>query len=544
MRDDGGEPVAWGWVVVAVGLSIAAPASGQRLHGSAELSYQNVDRVGPAAPLESWAKTFRINYANRLRGDIDFSSQFQFSEQTIVGRPDRLRNPQGSLRLAHRYWGLSSAYQPSETRDTRSLTTRQQSLSLTGYAQKPGLPSLSGSWIRSHLDPSHYSTGSTTITRSLSGIYTLSRLGLHAGYGDRFLETAIGPRPRITENHLNLGATSQFQVGKAPASLRYDFGQSRANPSGIRDQRSRVHTAGATSSLQLSPRTSSSFGYTYHRTESGSGGALLEDHNGALSLAHVVSQAVQVSVGAGVRSVTFAGRDQTESFVAASASAQGEARPGWRLAAAASRSLNWLPGTKARPVDSFQSNTTMRLAPGLSARGDLSISVARSTAETPDTTNARKEMALQGGAGITATPLRTVYLDASIHRSRAGESFLSGGVSSTSYTTNLRLTPSPKLSLNGAWGLNEGFGSTGTTAQAGFQWILSSSFQASGIYSRSRQEMSNLGAIPTKQESFSGSVAMALGWDLRASARYSDSNPGQASEVRLVSASMSRNFGR
>ncbi|HEY3215292.1 MAG TPA: hypothetical protein VGK93_02240 [Candidatus Eisenbacteria bacterium] len=542
MRDDAGRSL-WAWWVVVAGLSVTAPASAQKLYGAAEVNYNSVDRVGPAAPLESWVKTFRVNYAERLRGDIDLSSQFQFSEQTIVGRPDRLRNPQGSLRLAHRYWGVSSAYQPSETRDARSLTTRQQSLSLTGYAQKPGLPNLAGSWIRNHVDPTQQSLESATITRGLSSVYTLPNLGLRAAYGDRFSELPVDPRPRMVENHLNLGATTQFQVGRAPVGLRYDFGQTRANPTSIREQRSRVHTAGANSSYPFSPRTSSTLSYTYRRTDNSSGGALLEDHNGALSLGHTLSRAVQVSAGGGVRSVTFAGRDQTESFVAGSASAQGEARAGWRMAAAASRSYNWLPGISARPVDSFQSSTTMRLARGLDARGDLTLSAARAP-DGADTTNAVRRRALQAGAGVTANPLRTVYLDAAIHRSRAGEFFLRGGVAATSYTANLRLTPSPRLSLSGAWGLNRGSGSTGTTAQASAQWVLGSSFQASGAYTRARQEMSGPGASPPVQESYSGSVAMALGWDLRAAVRYSESNPGQASEVRLLSASMSRNFGR
>jgi hypothetical protein len=530
------------WTMVAMVLSIAAPASGQKLHGGAEVNYNSVDRVGPGT-LESWVKTFRLNYADHLPGDIDLASQFQFSEQTLVGRPDRLRNPQGSLRLAHRNWGVSSAYQPSETRDVRGLTMRQQSLSLTGYAQRPGLPNLAGSWIRNHVDATQQSQASATITRSLSSVYTLPNLGLRAAYGDRFSELPVDPRPRMVENHLNLGATTQFQIGKAPIGLRYDFGQTRANPTSIREQRSRVHTAGVNGSVPLSARTSSTLSYTYRRTETPSGGARLEDHNGALSLGHTLSQAVQVSAGGGVRSVAFAGRDQTESFVAGSASAQGRVREGWRMAASASRSYNWLPGISARPVDSFQSSTSMRLARGLDARGDLTLTAARAP-DGADTTNAGRQRALQAGVGVTTHPLRTVFLDAAIHRSRAGESFLRGGVAATSYSGNLRLTPSSTLSLIGAWGLNRSSGTSGATAQASFQWSPGSSFQATGAYTRARQEMTAPFSSPPTQESYSGSVAMALSWDLRAAVRYSESNPGQASEVRLVSATLSRNFGR
>src|SRR5262245_34399665 len=100
MRDDGGR--SWGWMVAAMAsLMVAAPAQGQRLNGSAEWNYQNVDQLSLEEPQESVIQTYRLNYANRLRGNIDLTAQGQFSQQDVLGGSQRLRNPQGSVRLAH-----------------------------------------------------------------------------------------------------------------------------------------------------------------------------------------------------------------------------------------------------------------------------------------------------------------------------------------------------------------------------------------------------------------------------------------------------------
>jgi hypothetical protein len=187
----------------------------------------------------------------------------------------------------------------------------------------------------------------------------------------------------------------------------------------------------------------------------------------------------------------------------------------------------------------------MELTRGLSARADLTTT----STQTPepsgsDTTASIGLRSIQGGAGLTALPLRRLYLDGTFHASRSGTSYFTGGVTSTSYSANMRLTPSTRLTLNGSWSLNQGFRSKGTTAQASFQWLVGSVFQASGAYSRARQEAIALTLLSSLQESYAGSVAMALGRDLRGTLRYSVTNPRQTSEVHLMSAGMSYNFGR
>ncbi len=549
MRDDDGRPVLRVWVAamaIAAAPAAIGRADAQTLRGMGELQYQSVERVGSGVIRETWIKTFETDYSRRLPGAVELSSRFRFTEQSIVNQRDRLRVPEGSLRLAHRNFGASTAYRPTETRDALGLTSRQQSLTLNGYAQKQGLPSLTGSWVRSHLDPNAQARGTATISRNLGAIYNVRSLGLRAGYGDRILDPDGSLSARLVEKHLNLGSVSQFRLGRAPVSFQYDFTQGWADPSGTRAQRSRAHTTGATSSYQFTSKTSSSLGYTYRRSGVvGVPGSLAEDHNGALSVSHTLTPAFSASSGAGVRSAAFGGRTLTERFVTAGVSAHGQARPGWSVGAAAGRTYNWLPGSSARTSDNFGSNTTMRLARGLNVRADFSLSASERATGSPNSIGPGREVGLQFGAGITAQPLRTIHIDANAHRSRAGAATLRGSPTSTAYSASLRLTPSARLQMGGGWSLTRGFGSRGSTAQTTLLWSPGARLQLSGSYNRARQNVTGpIAPVATLQESFSGSVATALRRDLNASFRYSESGRGQPTHVRQVGVTLVQRFGR
>lgn len=533
-------------MAVAAALALSGSAAAQTLRGMGELQYQSIERVGTGSLRETWIKTFETDYSRRLPGSVELSSRFRFTEQTVARERDRLRAPEGSVRLAHRFFGISSAYRPTEARDAVGLTQRQQSLTLNGYVQKPGLPSLTGSWVRSHVDSSTQARGTATVTRNLGAIYNTRGLGLRAGYGDRRLDPDDVPSSRLIERHLTLGSISQFQLGRAPVSVQYDFTQGWADPSGTRAQRSRSHTAGGSSSYAFGARTSSSLSYTYRRAGVlDAPGTTTEDHNGALSLSHILTPAFALSSGVGVRSATFGGRTLTERFATAGASARGDARPGWSVGAAAGRTYNWLPGSSVRTSDNFGSNTSMRLARGLDARADFSISASDRVQGTADSLGTAREVGLQFGAGMTAQPLRTVHLDANAHRSRAGRSTLRGSPTSTSYSAAIRLTPSPRLQMGGGWGLIRGLGSRGSTGHATLLWAPGARFQMSGTYSRARQRTpAGDTLVTTLQESVTGSVTTALRRDLNASFRYSESGRGLPTHTRQIGVALVQRFGR
>jgi len=533
-------------VALGTALAMAGPAGAQSLRGVGELQYQSVERIGPGATRESWVKSFQTDYSRRLPGAVEFTSRFRFTEQTVVGRPDRLRVPEGSVRFAHQNFGLSTTYRPSETRDTRGLTQTQQNLTLTGYAQKPGLPNLAGTWVRTHVDSTAQARESATVTRSLSSTYTRTGLAVHAGFGDRHLDRARGPGSRLVDRHFNLGSASQFQVRGAPVALTYDFTESWANPSGTRSQRARGHTAGGTSSFPLGPKASTSLAYTYHRSAvAGVPGTLVEDHNGTLSLSYLVAPAISLASTGGVRSALFGGRTLTERFVSTGVSSQGTARPGWQVSASAGRTYGWLPDTRVRVTDQLGAGTTMRLANGLDARGTLGLSSAQRPEAGGDSTASTREVGLQLGAGITAVPLRRFYLDLGAQRSRAGGATLRGSPTATSYAANARLTVSRRVQTTGGWSQTRGFDSRGSTVQTTLIWNAGSRLQASGAYTRATQT-TRVSTAParTRSESLSGALTTTLGRVTTASFRYSEANRGQPSQVRQVNVNLVRRFGR
>lgn len=529
-------------VVLALALCArAAPAQDFRAVG--EVQYQNAKRAGFAAD-ENWAKTVQTDFFSRLHGDVDFSSRLRFSELTVVGRSTRLRVLEGNVRLAHRYAGLAAALAPTDTRDDQGFTTRQQSLSLIGYVRKPGLPELAGSWVRTHLDENSRSPASATVARNLLGTYRVQGFSFRAGYGDRGRESGPTHTTRPQEDHVDLGATSQFRLGRAPVTLEYDFTQARSRSTGAATQTSRVHRASGSGSYQFSPRTSSGFSYTFLRT-SNLRGMTTDAQDGALSVMHSPLRGLVLSAGGGVRHATFGAQSLTERFLAASVAAQADARPGWNLGASATRTMNWLPDQKMRPVDGLQARTLMRLSRTFVAHGDVGASFARRAVATVDSAPGQRIITIQSGAGLSATPLRTVNVDANVNRSRSGTGLGRNGTAATTFSTQLRITPTPRFQVNGGISHVMAPNSRTTLSQAGISWSPFASLQTNATYSRSRQSVLSTGVpIAPMVESYNGSVAFALGRRMNGSVRYAEANPHQANHVRQYTVIVSRRFGR
>ena len=119
----GSRPHRSGWAASAtVALVVAASADAQALRGAGEVQYQNVDRPG-VSPDETWVKSLRLDYARRLPGLLELSSHLFLTEQTRVGRSDRVRTPQGTLQLAHPYFGMLASYRPAEVRNASGFTS-------------------------------------------------------------------------------------------------------------------------------------------------------------------------------------------------------------------------------------------------------------------------------------------------------------------------------------------------------------------------------------------------------------------------------------
>jgi hypothetical protein len=548
--------MAWkalGAGLVAAGTAVlvmTGPADAQqKIRGVAEVQYQKLSRLRPVDDVEWWLTTFQLDYSNRIRKTLELSTQLQFTEQRYVGRPDRQRTPLVTVRLAHPLFGVFGTFRPLAVTDSRNFRTEQQQLTLSGYFQKAGLPRLTGSWDRNHQDPSGRFPGSVAVRRSAPATYDLGHLNLHAGYNDQTRRDEVGGGASGREDNYNLGSALRFDGRKSNASLQYDFNRAQRRFGGASNVLTRMHQASVNAGRQLSPRTAASLAYSFRRVDATTPGIPAQtEHDGVVNLVHHPLRFLQVSGGGGVQSVNVGSQRETESYVDASISADGEARPGWRLGSALSHSWNWLPGDRPRPIDSFRSNTRMKLTAGLEAFGDLTVSRTNRAVATTDTVTSATQVIVQSGAGLRAIPLRTLTLDASMRRYRAGATLRADGRATSSYIASLNWRRSEKLVVNGTWTRAGGFylnTPDRTTVQGSFQWTPTRAVQASGSYTRSNQLVRDAStALTANREAYGGWLAVALNRDLRATFRYTAADPGQPTRSRQVNVTVTQSFWR
>jgi hypothetical protein len=544
MGDDGGR-MRWYGPAAAVVLGavalVSARVEAQSLRSDVQVQYLHVDGARFSEPYETWGKSIGVNWSKQTRG-LALSSRLRFFEQTVVSQKTRARSPEGDLGLSHRYFSLSTRYLPTESRDETGLISRQQVLSLNSRVQVPWLPGLSGSWVRSHTSPNDRApVGRATISRSLSASQEVGRFSLRAGVGDRGFHLDGEPL-QTTSTYANFGAVTRFQLGSLPLLAGYDFAQSRGNLGAVQPLTSRTHLGRISGNFAASPRTNAGLDYSFQRNEVRSASSSQSNqHAATLSVAHALSSAISLSGNVGVRAATFGNQTRTENFLAASASAQGRVRPGWLVSSSASHAQTWLPGEQTRPSESVSAATTLGLSPRFSVRADMGVSTARIAVTASET---RRDFSAQSGAGVSATPLRTLFFEGQVRRSQNGGSFLRGGQISTTYSSQVRLAPTPQFMATVQNSVRQAETGRGTTLQTSLSWRVASTFQFAGSYNRARQQSGSPGQPQARQESYSANVNAALGWRLTSSFQYSESNPHQPSHVRQYGFSVGRPFGR
>ncbi len=546
---------AWvaGWsgcgVVVVMMALMSAPAEAQHLRAVVEGQYDRLERFGFGDDTERWQTSYRLDYATRIHSMLDLSSQFQFNDQWYVGRSDRVRTPIGSLRLAHPQFGFFGSYRPTTVTDAKSITTRQKETMLSGYVQRPGLPQLMGTWTRRRLEASPGIAGSVSIQRDLRSSWTTGPFAFRGGYGDQSREADNLPGRKALNDHFDAGTTAQFVNGPATGSLSYDFNTTRTRGEGFLHQVSRVHTTALGGGYIFSPRTTASLAYSFRYTDTGTAGvSVLREHDGSLNLLHKLNRMIQLTGGAGVRGADVGAGREVESFVVGSATANTMVRPGWQFAAGLDHSWNWLPHDHGRPIDSFTSTSRMKLAQGLEADGNVTVGRTSRPVAAGDTLTAPVAVSLQTGAGLRATPLRTLTVTMSGQRYRAGENQRGAQLTTTSYTAGVEWRPSPKLVGTTKWSVSSGF-SRGEPShglsQSMVQWTPKASFQLTGTYARADQQVRDVNtALAASRETYGAWIVWAVARDLRATLRYSEADPGLTSHARQVSADVSKSFGR
>jgi hypothetical protein len=553
MRAEWGRIPRAGWVTVAV-LMAAGPLAARTGHaqsfrGVAEVQYANLSRAATPQDLESWQTTFQIDHSTRLRGQLLLSSQFRWNELTYQDRPDRTRTPQGSIRLSHPFYGMAVSYRPTTVTDALNYTQKQQELRVTSYFSKPGLPQLTGSWARRHVDATVDFPGGSSIRRDLSGTYARGVFDFRAAYGDQSRETARNGDRKNGDDRIGFGSTGHFRGVRWNATGHYDFNQTRKIDGSDVVRISRLHTAGANGSLRLSRRTTGSLNYSLqHNNIVRPQTASLTEHDGTVSVGHELSRVFRASAGGGVRSASIGGNRETESFALASLTASAQVRPGWTFGSGLNHSYNWLPSERPRPITSFQASTLMRLAPRLEVNGSLGATHATRPLAAADTVGARRQATLQAGAGIRATPRPPITIALTASRSRSAATIGWDGDASTSYTGRVDWKPYEALQLNGAWSRASGFRQGEphrTTVQASSEWNPTRFLQAAGTYTRFNQPIRDPNtSLSGNRQAFGGRLVLGLTRDLRATIQYSEADPDLPTQSEQVTVTVTQSFRR
>jgi hypothetical protein len=234
--------------------------------------------------------------------------------------------------------------------------------------------------------------------------------------------------------------------------------------------------------------------------------------------------------------------------VLASVTADAVARPGWRVNAGASHSLNWLPSERARPIDLYRVGTTMRLADGLDVSGDLSLSSTRPVGEGLDTVTTSRVTTLQTGLGVHAVPVRSFTVNASVRRYRPGEAFQRESQTLTFWSATGDWRGSNRFLLSGGWSLTDAASDRRpdqTMLRAGVQWNPTRRLQASASYNRITQRIHDPATpVAPDRESYAAWVAMSVSRDMSARFQYNEIDPRLPTHARQVVASVTQNFRR
>lgn len=505
----------------------AAPAAAQALRGYSQLQFQRYDLVGAASDRDLWLKTLQLDVTRRFAQGYDVTGQIYWNEVSTVGRPERIRSPHGTLRLAHPWFGAWLSYRPLRTTDALGLTTRSNDLQASGYFTRPHLPALNVSWTRrTQEDPTGLPTP-PTVTRNVTAAQALGPLSLRAGYFDQVHDPVQGSRPADERRNAMAGGEVRFGPPRALFLAQYDVNETKRLVAGTLTERSLLHTAGLNGTGRISRKTDASLAYAFRRTMTRNGFRTdLDDHEGSALLNVRPRPSMRFSSGGGVRTVRTVEQNDIQWYLVLLGSIEGRLRPDWTGRAGAARSFNWIAGDRARPIDTYQASTTMRLAHGLdlAANGQVSVTDPSGRAQA-DSIGRNSRVVSQGSLLVTATPLRRITGVVSLQGYRSGPGLARSASSSRSNSFDLRWRPVDTIDLTGALqrsrGLRRG-DPTLTIWRGTAQWTPSRNFQVDGAYLRSDQPRGEASAeLPAGRETWSTRALVGFSNDFRLQALWS-----------------------
>lgn len=510
--------------------AIVTPATAQTVRGYSQLQYQRFDLVGADSDRELWLRTLQLDVTRRIAQRYDVTGQIYWNEVSTVGRPDRIRSPHGTLRLAHPQFGTWLSYRPLRTTDALGLTTTSNELQASGYFTRPHLPAINATWTRRTQKTPTIAQSPPTVTRSLTAAQSLGPVALRAGWFDQAHDAITGSTPADQRRNAMAGGEVRFGPKRASFLAQYDVNESKRRVAGHLTERSLFHTAALNGTSRFSRRTDASLAYGFRRTITrGAFASDLDDHEGSAVFNVRPRPSLRFSSGGGVRTVRMVDQNDLQWYLLLLGSIEGRIRPDWTGRAGVARSFNWTGSDRARPIDTYQASTAMRLARGLDLNANSQVSVTDATGRAQaDSIGRNSRVVSQGSVMMTATPLRRITAVYSLQGYRSGASLGRAASSSRSTAFDLRWTPATALDLTGSIqrtrGLRRG-DPTLTSWRGTGQWTPSRSFQVDATYLRSDRPRGEAD-LPAGRETWSTRALIGFSSDFRLQALWSLVDPG------------------
>ena len=571
MRDDRGRRTArracW---VLAPALLAAGAAGAESLSGHLQVQYQQLQQsVSVRMPDGSlrqqtlsrsfWVQNYELNHSARIGENLNVFSQLRLTDLAYRGRPEATRTPYGTLRLSHPLYGLTGSHRPTTTTGvispagfgaaadsarSRQVISRNQETLLSGYLSAPKLPRLDLSWLRRHRNRDEVTREETGISRNARASWETGPLNLRAGYADLLQQAGGAMGTRTRQRGLDAGAGFRLTPAEGLSlSLDYDFADTRRGTGGGRTDRTRTHGAVLTGGLRQSSRSDWSLNYSYRRTAFAfPSETRLDDHDGGLVYTYRPTRALRFSSAGGLRTARTSTATELVRYLSATASADGQFRPGWQGVATAAHITNWQPGRGRYSVESARTGSRFKIRQGLDANADLQVT------STGDTAARGARVVAQAGAGVAALPLRSLALSFSERRYRSGPGLDRVTANSRATTWDVRWRPVRGLeadlnvSRTGALPRND---PRVTTTQWTLRWEPSRQLQLAGNLSRSGQSRQSGFADQLRGREVAGGRLLAGLWrSLTLNAGVNVAEPGRAGESRQYDAALTKTFGR
>jgi hypothetical protein len=504
----------------------------QALRGYSQLQFQRYDLVGVDSDRDLWLKTIQLDVTRRFAQSYDVSGQIYWNEISTVGRPERIRSPHGTLRLAHPQVGAWLNYRPIRSTDELGLTTNSNELQASGYFTRPHFPALNATWTRRTEKIPSGLPRPATVTRNLTAAQALGPVSLRAGYFDQTHDPVAGSRPADQRRNAMAGGEVRFGPPRAMFLAQYDVNETQRLVAGTLTERSLLHAAALNGTGRISRRTDASLAYGFRRTKTRNGTRIdLDDHEGSALFNVRPRPSIRLTSGGGVRTVRTVEQNDLQWYLLLLGSIEGRLRPDWTGRAGVARSFNWTGSDRARPIDTYQASTTMRLAHGLDLSANSQVSVTDPSGRAQaDSIGRNSRVVSQGSILVTATPLRRITGVVSFQAYRSGPGLARAASSSRSSAFDLRWRPANTLDLTGSLQRTRGLrrnDPTLTNWRVTSQWTPSRNFQVDGTYLRSDQPRGEAASdLPAGRETWSTRALIGFSNDFRLQALWSLVDPG------------------